>query len=860
VTQRQLWGLVLGASALIATILCANMPGHAAVVPGRSRLTGARSVRALEPGFSGTFLYRNDNFRTGQNLAESILTPSTVTSAKFGLLFTDSIDGAAYAQPLYVPNVSIPGLGTHNVVYVATSNDSVYAFDADQPGPPLWQTSFINPSAGITAVPATDLGACGDLVPIIGITATPVIDPVAGTLYVVSKVKLGPGSYQQQLHALDITTGLERANSPVTITAQVPGTASDAVKGVISFNPLLQMDRPALTLANGVVYLSFASHCDIQPYHGWILGYDQTTLAQEVVFNSSANGDEGGFWEAGCGPGVDTNGDLIAITGNGTFDTGTPRVNYGDSFLRLTPGAGTMSIASFFTPLNELLLDDEDLDMGSGGNLLLPDQPGPNPHLMIGAGKVGTLYLVNRDSMGGFNAAGDQMVQELPGAVGGMFSTPAYWQGTVPTVGLQNMIYTVGVTDLPKMFVISNGLIQTPPVSSLPPFLFAFPGASPVISANGTTGGILWAIDSSAYKASGKAVLYAFDATNLALLYNSNQFSTDNPGPAVKFTVPTVANGSVYMGTQTQLAVFGLFPGARGAPTPTATATDTATATNTATPTPTASITATPTDSATPTGSPTPTASSTAPTDTPTPTASPTPTVTATMTPTLTATPTGPPTPTASPTPVFATLNAKPASLSFASQIVGHQSKPAKVTVINTAGTASVVLWPPTVSAGFVVTSNNCPSMMPPGGSCTITIASAPTSKGKQKGLLQLNSNASYGLHTIKLKGKGVAPKMKAHPKSLTFEAVSADAVSSAHTITLVNDSPAPISFSAAPAATPPFNVTANTCATIAPNGGTCTIAVEFAPHQAGKYHGILELQSDAAGSPQHIKLFGSSK
>ncbi len=850
-TERQLRGLVLGASALIATILSAYIPGQAAVVPGRSRLTGARSVRALEPGFSGTFLYRNDNFRTGQNLAESILTPSTVTLAQFGLLFTDAIDGVAYAQPLYVPNVSIPGLGTHNVVYVATENDSVYAFDADQPGPPLWQTSFINPSAGITAVPATDLG-CGDLVPIIGITATPVIDPVAGTLYVVSKVKLGPGSYQQQLHALDITTGLERTQSPVTIAAQVPGTASDAVNGVISFNPLLQMDRPALTLANGVVYLSFASHCDIQPYHGWILGYDQTTLAQKVVFNTSANGEEGGFWESGCGPGVDTNGDLIAITGNGTFDTGTPRVNYGDSFLRLTPGAGTMSIASFFTPLNELLLDDEDLDMGSGGNLLLPDQPGPNPHLVIGAGKVGILYLVNRDSMGGFIAAGDRMVQELPGAVGGMFSTPAYWQRTVPTVGLQNMIYTVGVTDVPKMFVISNGLIQTPPVSASAPFLFAFPGASPVISANGTTGGILWAIDSSAYKASGKAVLYAFDATNLAPLYNSNQFSTDNPGPAVKFTVPTVANGSVYMGTQTQLAVFGLFPGSRGAPTPTATATNTGTAT------PTASITGTATNTPTPSGTPTPSASSTAPTDTPTPTASPTPTLTST--PTVAATPTGAPTPSSSPSPVFATLNAKPASLSFASQIVGHQSKPAKVTVINTAGTASVVLSPPTVSAGFVVTSNNCPSLMPPGGSCTIAVASAPASKGKQKGLLQLNSNASYGLHAIKLKGKGVAPKMKARPKSLSFEAVSADAVSSAHSITLVNDSPAPISFTAAPAATPPFNVTANTCATLAPNGGTCTIAVEFAPHQPGKYHGILELRSDAAGSPQHIKLFGSSK
>src|SRR5271170_1752154 len=238
---------------------------------GQSLSARARSAaRASEPGFTGTFLYRNDNFRTGQNLAESVLTPSTVTPSKFGLQFTDTIDGAAYAEPLYVPNVAIPGLGTHNVVYVATENDSVYAFDADQQGPALWHTSFINPAKGITAVPSTDIG-CGDLVPIIGITATPVIDPAVGngTLYVVSKVKLGPGSYQQQLHALDITTGLEQPKSPVTIAASGPGTGEASVTGVITFDPLLQHDRAALTLANGVVYLTFASHCDITPYHGW---------------------------------------------------------------------------------------------------------------------------------------------------------------------------------------------------------------------------------------------------------------------------------------------------------------------------------------------------------------------------------------------------------------------------------------------------------------------------------------------------------------------------------------------------------------------------------------------------------------
>jgi hypothetical protein len=548
VIQGTLRTLALGVAVLVAAIAGAVATAH-----------------AVERGFTGTFTYRNDNFRTGQNLAESVLTPSTVNAKRFGLKFADAVDGFIYAEPLYVPNVTIPSQGTHNVVYVATENDSVYAFDADAAGPPLWQTSFIDPDDGITPVPVSDLGPdCMDLTKIIGITATPVIDPSTGTLFVISKVKLGPGSYQQKLHALDITTGLEQPNSPVTIAASAPGTGEDSVNGVVTFDPLLQHDRAALTLANGVVYLTFASHCDITPYHGWILGYDETTLAQEVVYNDTPNGAQGGIWESGCGPGVDTNGDLIAVSGNGTFDTVASPIDYGDSFIRLTPNIGTpgtMTVDSFFTPLNELILDDEDADMGSGGNLLLPDQPGPNPHLVIGIGKLGTIYLVNRDSMGGFNAGMDQMVQELPGAIGGMFSTPAYWQGKVAKGIVRNMIYTVAVNDSPKSFVITNGMIETATESIARNFTFGFPGASPVISADNTTGGIMWAVNASGFTTGGTAILYAFDAINLNNeLYDSNQVSGDHPGPAVKFAVPTVANGSVYVGTQTQLAVFGMYP------------------------------------------------------------------------------------------------------------------------------------------------------------------------------------------------------------------------------------------------------------------------------------------------------------
>jgi hypothetical protein len=676
----------------------------------------------LEPGFTGTLLYRNDNFRTGQNLAESVLTPSTVAVPKFGLQFTDAVDGYIYAQPLYAPAVEIAGDGTHNVVYVATENDSVYAFDADQAGPALWHTSFIDPAGGITPVPSSDVG-CGDLVPQIGITATPVIDPATGTLYVTSKVKIvnsGATSYQQQLHALDITTGLERAHSPVTITATVTGTGAAASGGKISFDPLRHMDRPALTLANGVVYLSFASHCDVGPYHGWILGYDETTLAQIVVYNTTRNGSQGGIWQSGCGPGVDTNGDLIVITGNGTFETTTPRTDYGDSYLRLTPAIGTLSVTDFFTPSNELALNAGDLDLGSGGNLMLPDQPGPNPHLMVSAGKQGTLYLVNRDDMGGFNSVSDQVVQELPSEVGGLWSTPAYWHGTVPSVGLQNMIYTIGASDKPKMFVVSDGLIQTPPASVASSFTFGFPGASPVISANGTSGGILWAINSAAYSSDGPAILYAFDATKLTTeLYNSTQSGSDDPGPAVKFAVPTVANGSVYMGTQTQLAVFGLFPTATVTPTPTATvtATPTVTVTPTATVTPTPTATATVTPTATITATPTATATATPTiTATPTATATATPTITATPTATATATPTITATPTATAT-ATPTITATPTATETATPtITPTPTATATATATTTPTPTATATATPTITATPTVTAT-----------ATATITATPT-------------------------------------------------------------------------------------------------------------------------------------
>ena len=904
--------LMVGAAALIAVVSGAGIIGHAAAASKQLHSQAGLAARALEPGYTGTFLYRNDNFRTGQNLAESILTPSVVNPTQFGLLFTDTIDAAAYAQPLYVPNVAIPNQGTHNVIYVATENDSVYAFDADQPGPALWQKSFIDPVNGITAVPSSDLG-CGDLTPIIGITATPVIDPGQGpngTLYLVSKVKLGPGSYQQQLHALDIATGLEQAHSPMTISASVPGTAADAVDGVISFNPLLQNDRPALTLANGVVYLSFASHCDITPYHGWILGYDEMTLAQKVVFNTTPNGDDGGIWESGCGPGVDTNGDLIAITGNGTFDTFTPPVNYGDSILRLTPGAGTMSVTSFFTPLNELVLDDEDLDMGSGGNLLLPDQPGPNTHLMVGIGKYGNVYLVNRDSMGGFNATTDMMVQELDSAVGPMFGTPAYWQGMVPNVGLQNMIYTVASFDVPKIYVIDNGLIHTPVASQALNFRFGYPGPSPVISANGTTGGIMWAIDSTAWQSGGTAILYAFDATNLNNeLYDSNRLTADNPGPAVKFAVPTVANGSVYMGTQTQLAVFGLLPSPRPTPTATATATSTptpsasASPTSTATVTPTASATATatstqtatltatetPTATATPTASATSTATSTAsptatvtstqtatstatetPTATATPTASATSTATSTASPTATATSTQTATSTATDTPTATATQTASATSTATSTASPTATATSTQTATSTATDTPTATATPTASATSTATATASPTATAT-STQTATASATATATDISTATSTATPTATATVTATATATAAATPTATATPTttvsltaSFAFGKVAIGQKVTKNLLTIKNTGAAnSLIVSSASLSDPAeFSLSGTgSCGaipiTVAPRT-KCTLGVSYSPNAVSVHSATLTIFDNAATNPQHSTLSGT--
>jgi hypothetical protein len=507
--------------------------------------------------------YHNDKGRTGNNLLETTLTLGNVNPSQFGKLFSQSVDGFLYAQPLYVPNVSVTLLGTHNVVYVATMNDSVYAFDADTKSgsnaQPLWKVSFINPKSGITTVPASDVN-CEDLITTkIGIVGTPVIDTGSGTLYVVARTKES-GAYYQRLHALDIKSGAEKFGGPVVIQASVPGSGSGSVQGTISFDPQIQNQRSALLFQNGMVYIAWGSHCDSGDYHGWLMAYDHATLTQKGVWASTPNGDLGAIWESGSGPAGDASFNTYFAIANGAFDANIAGTDYGQSIVKLAPpNSGSFAMLDYFTPYNGPNLNVGDYDIGSGGAMLLPDQSkGPHLHLLVQGDKVGNIYLVDRDNMGHYNALNNnQIVQCLAGAELGMWNSPTWWN---------NRIYFGAAGDSLKAFGLNtgSGLLTTTPTSQTVK-TFGYPGTTTSVSANQDNNAIVWALDNSTYKTTSGAVLYAYDATNLATeLYISSQRSTrDNPGAAIKFAVPTVANGKVYVGTQTRLSVFGLLPTAR---------------------------------------------------------------------------------------------------------------------------------------------------------------------------------------------------------------------------------------------------------------------------------------------------------
>jgi hypothetical protein len=504
-------------------------------------------------GQTSILTYHNDVQRTGQNLSETILTPANVTSSTFGKVFSFTTVGNVYAQPLYMPNVSIAGTGTYNVVFVATENDSVYAFDADgKSTTPLWFRSFLDVSDGITSVPQSDVG--GPITPEYGITGTPVIDPSTLTMYLVAFTKES-GNYVQRLHALDVTSGYDRPGSPVVITASVIGTGvGHDASGNIAFQPKIQLQRPALLLSGGVVYIAWGSFNDMGAYHGWVMGYSTSTLQQVAVWNSTPDGAAGSIWQGGSGLAQDPAGSLWLMTGNGTFDVNTGGRDYGDSMVKLAFTNPGLKAINYFTPFNQQKLNSSDEDLGSAGPMLLPLQQGLFPRLAIGAGKGGTIYLVNRSSPGKFHSGDDsQIVQSIPNGAGtaagdNNFSTPAYWQENV---------YFIANNDVVRQYPISSGLLQTPPIIGT--HKFGFPGATPSISANGNSNAILWAVERIPL---GNAILHAYDASNVATeLYNSNQAGTrDQFGATVKFVIPTIANGRVYVGAKGHLVVFGLLP------------------------------------------------------------------------------------------------------------------------------------------------------------------------------------------------------------------------------------------------------------------------------------------------------------
>jgi hypothetical protein len=496
--------------------------------------------------------YHNDVARTGQNLTETALTPANVTAQTFGLLRNLPVDGKVDAEPLYLSQLSTT-TGTRNVVYVATEHDSVYAFDSDT-GAQIWHVSLLGP--GETT---SDPRGCSQIIPEIGVTATPVIDRNAGQhgiIYVVSMSQSG-ANYFQRLHALDVTTGAELLGGPTTIQATYPGTGANSSGGNVMFDAKQYAERAALLLLNGVIYTSWTSHCDLQPYTGWVIGYNESNLSQSTVLNLTPNGSDGSIWQSGGGLAADSQGNIYALVANGTFDialdaSGFPiQRDFGNAFIKLSTSGGQLQVADYFVMSNTIAESNDDVDLGSGGAMLLPNvtnNAGTTLQLAVGAGKDGNIYVVDRTNMGKFNPASNSIYQQLTSALpNGVWGVPAYFN---------NNVYYCDVNNKMKSFPISNGQLSA--AATLTPSAFTYPGALPSISASGSSNGIVWAIENAT-----PAVLHAYLASDLSHeLYNSTQASNnrDTFGSGNKFITPMIADGKVFAATTNGVAVFGLLP------------------------------------------------------------------------------------------------------------------------------------------------------------------------------------------------------------------------------------------------------------------------------------------------------------
>jgi hypothetical protein len=525
--------------------------------------------------------YHNDNFRTGANTNETVLTPANVNAATFGKLFSYAVDGLVYAQPLYVPNVNIPGRGLHNAVFIATEHNTVYAFDTDSAGASgglLWKTNL--GAAAVTTIAGVftnrnfgtryNNNSFTDITPEVGITGTPVIDTTTGTLYVdafTGEPGGGRTNYFHRLHALNIADGTERSFSPVVVAASVVGTGEGSTNGRVPFNAQQHLQRCALTLAGGTVYVTYSGFADTDVYHGWVIGFNAANLALRTnhVFNTTpnsrvaqygGNAGEGGIWMGGNGLAVDSNTNLYLMVGNGIFNAtnNLGGTEYGDSFLKLSTANG-LAVADYFTPYNQQGLASADTDLGSGGLVLLPNQP-VNTRVLIGAGKEGKIYVLNRDQLttgnNHFNANGstDAVLQTDTSRLSARasFCTPAYFNGS---------IFMAASGDNLKAFPLANGLLAGTTLTDSAR-TFAFPGATPSLSANGNNNGIVWAI-----RRASPALLVACNAANLTEIYTSTNAAgnRDQLAGGVKFAVPTVADGKVFVGGSNSISVFGLLTG-----------------------------------------------------------------------------------------------------------------------------------------------------------------------------------------------------------------------------------------------------------------------------------------------------------
>ncbi len=575
-------GMVGGTSA-VGTISTAGLYSPPSSGVAGSHLISATSI--ANPAYSGSatvviadlagvYTYHNDVGRTGQNLQEYALTPAVVSGGKFGRRWTCPLDGDSPTQPLYVALLSVGG-NLHNVLFVTTQHDSVYAFDADNGScAPLWHVNLL--ASGESTIPSTDMANCYDIIGEFGITGTPVIDPVSQTLYVVAASKKGT-NYFQRLHALNIATGAERNGSPATINASV--TLSGGT--VLSFDPLRENQRPALALTGGGIFIGWSGHCDLDPYWGWFMRYDATSLQQTAVFNDTPNGvlgggysGEGGIWMSGGAPAIDSSGSMFLTTGNGTFDNTmsvlpplAPNNDFAMSFLNLD--TTTLAVKDFYTPMDEMTWSINDWDISSGGVTVIPDGQGSaaHPNLLAGGDKQGNFWLLDRTSLGLYSALTNNVVQlaTLPGSTlcsdNCVFSTPAYYGGTVYIGTSIGQMVALKLTNGTFPVNAQKALIA----SSVSTESYSFPGPTPSISASPGGGAIVWTLDNRAAttqtQAAGPAVLRAYDAANLGTtLYSSDTLAADTAGNAVKFTVPLVANGRVYVVGGGQLTVYGIAP------------------------------------------------------------------------------------------------------------------------------------------------------------------------------------------------------------------------------------------------------------------------------------------------------------